>query len=67
VIEKVRANIEEFFWLLLHVKEAYAQEPYNLEGHGQAFVVSEEQKLDWVVLLVLRANPKWKLSKFELF
>jgi len=58
LLEKVRADIEEFFRLPLHVKEAYAQEPGNLEGYGQAFVVSEEQKLDWGDLLVLTTLPQ---------
>ncbi|ONK56020.1 uncharacterized protein A4U43_C10F3310 [Asparagus officinalis] len=58
LIEKVKADVEEFFQLPLDVKEACAQESGNLEGYGQAFVVSEEQKLDWGDMLFLFTLPQ---------
>jgi len=58
LIEKVKADIAEFFQLPLHVKQAFAQEPGNLEGYGQMFVVSEQQKLDWADMMCLFTQPQ---------
>lgn len=58
LIEKVKADVEDFFRLPLHVKEEFSQEPGNNEGYGQAFVVSEEQKLDWGDMLFFFTQPK---------
>lgn len=57
VIEKMRADVEGFFQLPLGEKEAIAQLPGDLEGYGQAFVVSDEQKLDWSDMLYLFTQP----------
>ncbi|KAH7514358.1 hypothetical protein FEM48_Zijuj11G0080800 [Ziziphus jujuba var. spinosa] len=57
VIEKMKIDILEFFQLPLVEKNAYAQLPNNLEGYGQAFVVSEEQKLDWGDMFFLLPHP----------
>nr|XP_010919856.1 S-norcoclaurine synthase 1 [Elaeis guineensis] len=57
VVEKMRADVEEFFQLPLGEKEAIAQLPGDLEGYGQAFVVSDEQKLDWGDMLFLFTQP----------
>lgn len=57
LIEKMKSNVEEFFQLPLEEKMAYAQLPNSLEGFGQAFVVSEEQKLDWGDMLFLLPRP----------
>ncbi|XP_008784673.2 S-norcoclaurine synthase 1-like [Phoenix dactylifera] len=57
VIEKMRADVEEFFQLPPGEKEAIAQLPGDLEGYGQAFVVSDEQKLDWGDMLFLFTQP----------
>ncbi|KAM7493978.1 hypothetical protein LguiB_028587 [Lonicera macranthoides] len=46
-IEKMKGVTEEFFKLPLEEKKEYAQLPNNIEGYGQAFVLSEDQKLDW--------------------
>ncbi|CAN1747254.1 2-oxoglutarate-dependent dioxygenase 11 [Linum perenne] len=35
----------------------YAQMPNNMEGYGQAFVLSEEQKLDWGDILLIQSQP----------
>ncbi|KAK6917254.1 Non-hem dioxygenase N-terminal domain [Dillenia turbinata] len=47
LIEKVKHEIQEFFKLPMEEKQEYWQQPGDLEGFGQAFVVSDEQKLDW--------------------
>ncbi|KAJ0959978.1 hypothetical protein J5N97_000268 [Dioscorea zingiberensis] len=43
----MKYEIQGFFQLPLEEKKVYAQQPGSIEGYGQAFVVSEEQKLDW--------------------
>ncbi|KAK3183082.1 hypothetical protein Dsin_030368 [Dipteronia sinensis] len=57
VIEKMKIDIQEFFKLPLEEKMAYAQLPNTIEGYGQAFVVSEDQKLDWGDMLFLLSQP----------
>ncbi|XP_017972816.1 PREDICTED: S-norcoclaurine synthase 1 [Theobroma cacao] len=57
VIEKMKIDIQEFFELPLEEKMACAQLPNNIEGYGQAFVVSEDQKLDWGDMLFLLPQP----------
>ncbi|KAK2662433.1 hypothetical protein Ddye_001007 [Dipteronia dyeriana] len=57
VIEKMKIDIQEFFKLPLEVKMEYAQLPNSIEGYGQAFVVSEDQKLDWGDMLFLLSHP----------
>ncbi|WOL10196.1 hypothetical protein Cni_G18950 [Canna indica] len=47
VIEKVKADIVEFFKLPLEDKVACGQIPSSIEGYGQALVVSNDQKLEW--------------------
>ncbi|KAJ0111917.1 hypothetical protein Patl1_01180 [Pistacia atlantica] len=57
VIEIMKIDIAEFFSLPLEDKMVYAQLPNNIEGYGQAFVVSDEQKLDWGDMFFLIAQP----------
>ncbi|KAF3341838.1 S-norcoclaurine synthase 1-like protein [Carex littledalei] len=57
VIEEMKDNIKGFFSLPLQEREEVAQVPGDLEGYGQAFVHSEEQKLDWADILVLFTQP----------
>ncbi|XP_078162585.1 S-norcoclaurine synthase 1-like [Carex rostrata] len=57
VIEAMKDNIKGFFGLSLEKKEEVAQLPGDLEGYGQAFVQSEEQKLDWVDMLFIFTQP----------
>ncbi|CAN6291029.1 unnamed protein product [Urochloa humidicola] len=56
-IEAVKADLEAFFRLPLAEKQAVAQDPAGIEGYGQAFVVSSEQKLDWADMLFLFTLP----------
>ncbi|EMS58618.1 hypothetical protein TRIUR3_31156 [Triticum urartu] len=53
----MKRNVMEFFALPLAEKAALAQEPGGVEGYGQAFVVSEEQTLDWADMLFLLTQP----------
>ncbi|KAJ0989975.1 hypothetical protein J5N97_008331 [Dioscorea zingiberensis] len=57
VIEKMKVVVGEFFRLPLEEKKAYEQPPGSVEGYGQAFVVSEDQKLDWGDMYFLSTNP----------
>ncbi|XP_072963691.1 S-norcoclaurine synthase 1-like [Typha angustifolia] len=57
LIERMKVDIVEFFMLPLETKNRLAQQPGQLEGYGQLFVVSEEQKLDWADMLYLSGQP----------
>ncbi|KAF5477717.1 hypothetical protein F2P56_004334 [Juglans regia] len=57
LIEQMKIDTEDFFKLPLEEKKAYAQLPNNIEGYGQAFVVSEDQKLDWGDMLFILPQP----------
>ncbi|KAL6906394.1 hypothetical protein ACP4OV_003995 [Aristida adscensionis] len=57
VIGNLMHDIAEFFKQPLEAKKAYSQLPNNLEGYGQSFVVSDNQKLDWADRLFLHVRP----------
>ncbi|CAL1376102.1 unnamed protein product [Linum trigynum] len=57
VILKMKADIQEFFNQPMQVKMESAQLPNGIEGYGQVFVVSKEQKLDWGDMLFIVTNP----------
>jgi hypothetical protein len=57
LLEKVKFDIQEFFMLPMDEKKKYWQQPGELEGFGQAFVVSEEQKLNWGDIFILVMLP----------
>ncbi|CAM8918570.1 unnamed protein product [Rhodiola kirilowii] len=57
LLEKVKIEIQEFFSLPREEKERYVQLPDDMEGYGQAFVVSEEQKLDWADMFYMITLP----------
>ncbi|KAJ9690870.1 hypothetical protein PVL29_013163 [Vitis rotundifolia] len=66
LMEKVKAEIQEFFNLPMEEKRKFWQQPGQIEGFGQAFVVSEEQKLDWGDLFFMVTLPP-HLRKPHLF
>jgi isopenicillin N synthase-like dioxygenase len=66
LLEKLKLGIQEFFELPMEEKKRFEQEPGDTEGFGQAFVISEEQKLDWADLLYLVTQPT-RLRKPHLF
>ncbi|CAI9095461.1 OLC1v1031415C1 [Oldenlandia corymbosa var. corymbosa] len=57
-IENMKVATQEFFNLPLEEKMLYAQQPGGLEGYGQAFVMSEDQKLDWCDMLFICPVPE---------
>lgn len=57
LMEKMMTDVKDFFKLPLEEKMGCAQIPDWIEGYGQAFVVSEDQKLDWGDMLFLVPRP----------
>ncbi|XP_058773571.1 protein SRG1-like [Vicia villosa] len=58
LVEKVKLEIQEFFNLPMLEKKNFWQTEQHMEGFGQAFVVSEEQKLDWADIFYMTTLPK---------
>ncbi|KAL1224154.1 Protein SRG1 [Cardamine amara subsp. amara] len=56
-LDKVKSEIQDFFNLHMEEKKKFWQLPNEIEGFGQAFVVSEDQKLDWADLFFLIVQP----------
>lgn len=56
-LTNMKEQVQGFFDLPLQEKKRWAQKPGNLEGYGQAFVTSEDQKLEWNDMIFLRALP----------
>ncbi|WCJ27317.1 2-oxoglutarate (2OG) and Fe(II)-dependent oxygenase superfamily protein [Euphorbia peplus] len=65
-VERMKRELEELFNLSMEEKKKLWQEPGNMEGFGQHFVMSEEQKLDWADLFYLTTLPT-RLRKPHLF
>ncbi|KAE8715036.1 Xyloglucan endo-transglycosylase [Hibiscus syriacus] len=66
LVEKVKKGIEGLFKLPMEEKKKLWQRTGELEGFGQAFVVSEEQKLDWGDMFFISSLPT-HLRKPHLF
>ncbi|XP_027368685.1 protein SRG1-like [Abrus precatorius] len=56
-MESIEESTREFFMLPLEEKKKYALTPGTVQGYGQAFVFSEDQKLDWCNMLGLVIKP----------
>lgn len=57
VMEAIKGSTQAFFALPAEAKQQFRQEAGQLEGYGQLFVVSEDQKLDWADVLYLNTQP----------
>ncbi|CAN1173707.1 2-oxoglutarate-dependent dioxygenase 11 [Linum perenne] len=57
VVQKMKMDVQEFFNQPLQEKMSCGKMPDNLEGYGQVFVLSEEQKLDWADVLFVNSLP----------
>ncbi|XP_037481108.1 2-oxoglutarate-dependent dioxygenase 11-like [Triticum urartu] len=57
VITGIKQDIQNFFQLPLEVKNEYAQRLGDLQGYGQVFVVSDDQKLEWGDRFALFIQP----------
>lgn len=66
LVEKLKQEIPEFFKLPMEEKKKYWQQPGDVEGYGQAFVMSEETKLDWSDMFYMSTLPTY-LRKPHLF
>ncbi|KAI8525753.1 hypothetical protein RHMOL_Rhmol13G0254600 [Rhododendron molle] len=66
LLEKAKMEINEFFNLPMEEKKKFWQDSKDYEGFGQAFVFSEEQKLDWADMFALTTLPT-HLRKPHLF
>ncbi|KAL0738952.1 hypothetical protein Bca4012_015162 [Brassica carinata] len=55
--KEVKSEIQDLFNLPVEEKKKLWQQPGEIEGFGQAFVVSEEQKLDWSDMFYLTMQP----------
>jgi len=60
LLENVKKGVEEFFNLPMEEKKKFKQRDGNVEGYGQAFVVSKEQKLEWADMLFMFTLPSHK-------
>ncbi|KAL8088547.1 protein SRG1-like [Apium graveolens] len=57
LLDKMMEATQEFFKMPLEEKKKFPQEAGDLEGYGQAFVVSEDQKLEWADLFYVCTLP----------
>ncbi|MED6173625.1 hypothetical protein PIB30_061372, partial [Stylosanthes scabra] len=58
LIEKVKLETQDFFNLPMSEKKKFWQTSEHVEGFGQAFVVSEDQKkLDWADIYYMITLP----------
>ncbi|VVA98875.1 unnamed protein product [Arabis nemorensis] len=57
VVEDIEKVAKEFFELPLEEKKKYPMEPGTVQGYGQAFIFSEDQKLDWCNMFALGVHP----------
>ncbi|XXG61679.1 hypothetical protein AAC387_Pa05g0226 [Persea americana] len=66
LVEGMKSEMQDFFKLPLEEKKRFWQNTEDVEGFGQAFVVSEEQKLDWGDMFFLTTLPH-HMRKHRLF
>ncbi|KAI9075856.1 hypothetical protein K1719_042136 [Acacia pycnantha] len=66
LVENMKKETHEFFNLEMSEKNKFWQSEGDIEGFGQAFVVSEDQKLDWGDLFFMTTRPN-HLRKPHLF
>ncbi|KAE8723438.1 putative 2-oxoglutarate (2OG) and Fe(II)-dependent oxygenase superfamily protein [Hibiscus syriacus] len=57
LLEKMKAAASAFYELPLDEKNKYAKSENEIQGYGQNFVVSENQKLDWSDMIYLITVP----------
>ncbi|KAI9075866.1 hypothetical protein K1719_042146 [Acacia pycnantha] len=57
LVEKIKKETEEFFNMKMSEKNKFWQREGDMEGFGQAFVVNEDQKLDWGDLFFMVTRP----------
>ncbi|GAU21701.1 hypothetical protein TSUD_242730 [Trifolium subterraneum] len=58
-VENVKIGVKEFLSLPMEEKKKFWQTPEDIEGFGQLFVVSENQKLEWADLFFATTLPSY--------
>lgn len=59
LLEKIEKVAMEFFNQPLEEKQKYPMNPGTVQGYGQAFIFSEDQKLDWCNMFALGVIPDY--------
>lgn len=59
LLESMERMAMEFFMMPLEEKQKYPMAPGTVQGYGQAFVFSEDQKLDWCNMFALGLEPHY--------
>ncbi|CAM8993211.1 unnamed protein product [Rhodiola kirilowii] len=59
LLEQIEKVGMEFFMLPLEEKLKYQMSAGTVQGYGQAFVFSEDQKLDWCNMFALGVHPNY--------
>ncbi|MED6193655.1 hypothetical protein PIB30_021630 [Stylosanthes scabra] len=57
LVENVKKGTKDFFNLPMEEKNKFRQTEGDIEGYGQLFVVSEQQKLEWGDVLYMLTLP----------
>ncbi|KAK7395259.1 hypothetical protein VNO78_15810 [Psophocarpus tetragonolobus] len=57
LLQKMKEATVKFSELPIEEKNKYAMDSNDIQGYGQAYVVSEEQTLDWSDILMLLTHP----------
>ncbi|XP_021721654.1 protein SRG1-like [Chenopodium quinoa] len=57
ILEKMEKLSMDFFKQPIEEKQKYKMAPGTVQGYGQAFVFSEQQKLDWCNMFALGIHP----------
>ena len=61
----MKTAVLAFFELPLEEKKKYSMAENDIQGYGQGYVVSDQQKLDWCDLIFLLTQPnKYKQIKY---
>ncbi|XP_062094336.1 oxoglutarate-dependent flavonoid 7-O-demethylase 1-like [Humulus lupulus] len=59
VLQGLKDASAEFFELPLEEKNKISMPPNDIQGYGHAYVVSEDQILDWSDALIMLVYPSW--------
>lgn len=57
IVEKMKVEAEALFRLSMEEKKKLGQREGEIEGFGQAYIMSEEQKLDWGDMFYINTLP----------
>ncbi|CAI8595580.1 unnamed protein product [Vicia faba] len=59
LVENVKIGVQKFLSIPVEEKKKFQQTPEDMEGFGQMFVVSENQKLEWADLFFTTTLPSY--------